>query len=62
MVNPTGSKAGLGEREAAAFLTEQVAYRYSDIIENYLAVTFRRMVIHDPNVAHNVHTGCVYWN
>ena len=62
MVNSTGPKAGLSEREATAFLTEQVAYRHSDIIEDNLAVTFRGMVIHDPDVAHDVHTGCVYWN
>src|SRR5574338_387083 len=56
VVNTPGTETRLGQGEATAFLTEQIGYRHAHIPEDDLAVAFRRMVVHDIDIAYNVQT------
>ena len=58
-MHATRPQARLGHHETVALATQQIGRGHPHITEHQLAVPFRRHVMHDRNIAHQLHTGCV---
>ena len=53
MVYSAGTQTSLRDRKTFAFFTKQITFRYTDVVENHFAMTFRRTMVHDWRVTHD---------
>src|SRR5271169_1756726 len=56
------TQAGLRDSKTAALLSEHIAHGHTNVSKHNLAMTLRRVVIHDRGITNDLQSGRIHWH